>query len=96
MLRPMLWDYSICFCNVAMRCRPRQGLLLFFAPLLLPCNLAFYQLHRVLVWKAGNIQTIAHNLNHRAAILVNQVSNIERIFLRVALNRFKPMSFTAR
>ena len=51
----------------------------------LPGYLLLHQLHRMLIGKAGNVQSIAYNLDDRAAILVNERCNIESIFLGVAL-----------
>jgi len=51
----------------------------------LPCYLSFYQLNRMFLWKAGNIETISHHFDNCIAISVNQVSSIERIFLGIGL-----------
>jgi hypothetical protein len=98
---PFLWIYKIE--HKMVQAMPAWSAVLFsvgwqfliFAPLPLPSYLLLYQLNRMLVWKAGNVEPKSHNLDNRSAILVYQVSRIERILLCVRLQRFEPMTLTS-
>ena len=53
----------------------------------LPRDLLFDQLHRMLVRVALDVQAIPHDFDNRPGVLMNQVSHIQRVLLRVGLHR---------
>jgi hypothetical protein len=56
--------------------------------------LLFNTLHRLLIGKAGDDEAISHNLHHGFAILVDEMSQVQSIFLVGNLHRFFPIAFT--
>ena len=70
--------------------------MLIVTPFLLLFYLAFYKLNCMLIGKALDVEPIAHNIDHRAAILVHEIGNIERLLLGEALYRFVPMTQACR
>ena len=51
-------------------------------------------LHGLLIRKAGDGETISHNLDDGFAILVNEIGQVQGIFLVGNLHRFFPKAFT--
>jgi hypothetical protein len=49
-------------------------------------DLLFYQLYRMGIRIALNGQPVAHHFDHRSGALMNQVSHIQRVFLRVGMH----------
>jgi hypothetical protein len=45
----------------------------------------------MLVWKAGNVGTVAHNLNYCPALMVHEASDIDSPLFDEALGWFAPM-----
>ena len=55
-------------------------------------NLLLHSLHRLLIGKAGDGEAISHNLQHCLAILVNEMSQVQRVFLVGNLHGFLPIA----
>ena len=49
--------------------------------------------HCFRIGKAGDGQSVAHNFDDDLAVFVDEMSDVERIFLRFYLNWFVPVSF---
>jgi len=60
----------------------------------LPYDLEFNAINRYLTQVAGNIQPIVHHLDNRAAVLMDKLRDIQRIFLGIGLNRLDPASLS--
>jgi len=54
--------------------------------------LLLYQLNCMLIWRTQNVEPEAYNLDHQAAILVHQASNVAGPLLGKRLYRFVPMT----
>jgi hypothetical protein len=51
-------------------------MLLRIMPLPLPDYLAFHQFYRMLIRKAGNVEPIAHDLDHCSRVFVYQIGHV--------------------
>ncbi len=61
---------------------------------LLSCDKLLYAFNGLFVGKTCKSDAKAHDFNNSMAIFVYEIGNIQRVFLRIRLNRLYPIAYS--